>query len=119
MIIDIIKDLSKAQYRIKNAHRLVEKKTNYLSENTNIVTVRYLFQSSPPRHSFLGLNLWYKNHADDGVKLNISNALEICLNQNYFLFNNTNPTLNDGLIMGNHPSSHLVVEIRVNVFEKN
>lgn len=58
------------------------------------------------------------NWVNAAVKFDILDALEICLDQNYFLLNSTIYSSNNGLIMGN-PFSALQSQIFMNEFDRN
>lgn len=116
LLIDIIKTNTNfsARYSIKNSYDLVDKIKNVtLPSNAKFVSfdVSNLFPSIPVIDSVkLVEKLLLKNKVNPVKKQEILNTLEVCVQQNYFEFNNEFYTSKEGLIMGN-PLSPLLAEI--------
>lgn len=79
--------------------------------------VKNLFSSIPPLETVeIIQNKLLSNKSNPLIAQDIINLLKICLEQNYFQFNNTIYNSQEGLIMGN-PLSPLLAEIFMNKLE--
>lgn len=115
-LIDIIKNHCNFQpkYSIKNSSDLINKIQNItVPTNARLISfdVQNLFPSIPPNDTVnLVENLLIKNQVNPVIKQEILNLLQICLDQSYFLFEDTFYESKEGLIMGS-PLSPLLAEI--------
>lgn len=109
-----------AKYAIKNSYDLVNKiKDITLPNNAKLVSfdVANLFPSIPLKDTVkLVEKLLVNNNVNSVKKQELVNALEACLEQNYFEFNDKLYTSKEGLIMGN-PLSPLLAEIFMDYIE--
>ena len=121
-LIDIILEHTNfsAKFQIKNSYDLVNKIENIkLTENSKLISfdVTNLFPSVPIKETIILVEkLLTLNHVHLIKKQEIMNLLTVCLEQNYFEFNNNIYTSNEGLIMGN-PLSPLLAEIFMDFLE--
>lgn len=122
-LINIIKTYTGfvAKYSIKNSFELVSKiKDVYLPNNAKFISfdVSNLFPSIPPKDTLLIVkDLLIKKNVNIIIQDHILQMLEVCLEQNYFLFNDKYYYSENGLIMGN-PLSPLLAEIFMNNLEE-
>ena len=121
-LIDLIKNYTcfSSKFQIINSYDLVNK-INYLRLPHNgkllFFDVTNLFPSIPIKETItLVENLLSDNNTHPIIKQEIMDTLKVCLEQNYFEFNNDFYTSNEGLIMGN-PLSPLLAEIFMNFLE--
>ena len=121
-LIDIIKSNTNfsAKFEIKNSYDLVKKIENItLPNNAKLISfdVTNLFPSIPINETITLVDqLLSLNRVNLIIKQDIINSLTVCLNQNYFEFNNITYTSKNGLIMGN-PLSPLLAEIFMDSLE--
>ena len=121
-LIDLIKNYTcfSSKFQIINSYDLVNKINNLrLPHNCKLLSfdVTNLFPSIPIKETItLVENLLSDNNTHPIIKQEIMDTLKVCLEQNYFEFNNDFYTSNEGLIMGN-PLSPLLAEIFMNFLE--
>lgn len=115
-MIDIISTHCKftAKYSIKNSYELVQNIKDLNIPNNAILLsfdVKNLFPSIPPIEVIDIIdNKLTENRTNIIVKQDIINTLVVCLDQNYFEFNDNIYMAKEGLIMGN-PLSPLLAEL--------
>ena len=111
----------KSKFSIKNSFELVENIKNInIPNNAKLISfdVQNLFPSIPPNETLILVEeLLTKNNTNYIIKQDILEALSVCLDQNYFEFDNTVYISKEGLIMGN-PLSPLLAEIFMDNLEK-
>lgn len=122
-LIDIISKFCsfKPQFSIKNSTELINKIQDIsLPHNSKFISfdVTNLFTSIPPKETItLVDNLLTSNNVNPVIHADILTLLRVCMNQNYFHFNEEIYSCKDGLIMGN-PLSPLLAEIFMDNLEK-
>lgn len=111
----------KPKFRIKNSLELIQNiELVNIPKNGKFISfdVQNLFPSIPPAEVLILVEkLLISNNVNYIVKQDILDLLTICLDQNYFEFNNKIYICSEGLIMGN-PLSPILAEIFMNNLEE-